>query len=66
MPSSLPPHLQTLVDAICEQGCEQVKHTIARLQQGKRVSQVESLSMAEQQRVLRELESIMAVYLRQP
>ncbi len=62
MNSSLPSHLQTIVETICEQGCREVNMIIDDIENGGSHPMMEKLSAQEQHQVLRELQSIMAVY----
>lgn len=62
MKTELPAHLQQIIDEVCLQGCQQVKSTIAQLQQDGSVNTMRSLTKAERSAVLVELQTIMAVY----
>lgn len=50
------------IDALCQCGCDAVRATIAALESGIVVPQVEVLSEAERTTVLDELKAVMAVY----
>lgn len=50
------------VEALCQLGCDSVRTTIAALEAGHPVAQVEGLDAEQRQRVLAELKAIMAVY----
>lgn len=52
------------VEQLCDQGCERVAACIRSLEAGEPVDEVQSLSPAERQVVLRELQQIMAPYQR--
>lgn len=54
--------LNRCVDAICQNGCEVVRATIAAIECGDSVAQAELLDEAERQKLLVELKAIMAVY----
>lgn len=53
------------VEALCQNGCEAVRATIAALEQGLPAVGTEGLTEAERAAVLRELKAVMAVYTRQ-
>ena len=55
-------HLDALIEAICAQGCKTVYQVMARLQAGQMVPELAHLQRSECNRVLVELDSIMAVY----
>lgn len=50
------------VETLCQLGCDGVRRTIAALEAGQPVAQVEGLDAEQRQRVLAELKAIMAVY----
>lgn len=50
------------VERLCEQGCSEVRATIARLEANPGAVQMEGLSADERRLVLEELKAIMAVY----
>lgn len=54
--------IQQRVESLCQSGCKAVNATIAALESGQPVAQVEDLSAEERNAVLRELKTIMAVY----
>ena len=58
----LPLKLQQCVEALCGEGCKAVYRHIEQLESGGSLPQTEFLSYEEQQEVLAELKSIMAVY----
>lgn len=62
MTIDLPLNIQSCVESICELGCERVNEIIALIEAGKAVDEVGALDREEQNRVLRELKAIMAVY----
>ena len=62
MTTGLPLNVQFCVESICELGCERVNEIIALIEAGKAVDEVSALNRDEQNRVLRELKAIMAVY----
>lgn len=62
MTIDLPLNIQSCVESICELGCERVNEIIALIEAGKAVDEVSALDREEQNRVLRELKAIMAVY----
>lgn len=60
--NTLSPKLQRCVESLCGDGCQAVNGYIDQLEHGGAVPQTELLSYEEQQYVLAELKSIMAVY----
>lgn len=62
MNSPLPKHLQPIVEALCETGCQNVNTIIEKLESGGHLEETEALSEQERQMVLNELRSIMEVY----
>lgn len=50
------------IDAICQNGCDAVRATIAAMESGEPIPQVELLDSAARQLVLDELKAVMAVY----
>jgi hypothetical protein len=62
MKARLTARLQTIIDSICGQGCQQVRQFIQQLQQGKLDEKTKSLNAQERNLILAELESIMSVY----
>jgi hypothetical protein len=50
------------IEALCQLGCDSVRNTIAALEQGQPVAQMEGLDAEQRRRVLAELKAIMAVY----
>ena len=53
------------IEAVCEAGCEAVRASISTLESGNSVALTSDLSAEEQQQVLEELKTIMAVYDKQ-
>jgi hypothetical protein len=64
--SSLPLHLQHIVEGLCHDGCQSVREYIAAIEAGRPVTQLQHLNHAETSLVLGELKTIMAVYDRNP
>ncbi len=62
MNPDLPAHLQSTIEYICELGCDRVNEIINTLECGNSVKETSGLDKTDQQRVLRELKVIMAVY----
>ncbi|MGW8229324.1 MAG: hypothetical protein ACWGOW_10500 [Gammaproteobacteria bacterium] len=60
--NKLPPKLQQCVESLCTEGCKAVYRHIEQLESGDSLPQTALLSYEEQQQVLTELKSIMAVY----
>ena len=60
--SELPSHLQAVVDAICERGCEATNEIIAELEAGNTPSEMAAIDNQESRLVLQELKGIMQVY----
>jgi len=58
----LKPALQSIVEELCNQGCRQVTMYINQIEAGKLPSAMHKLSKKDQEKVLKELKSIMAVY----
>ena len=54
--------LDSLIEAICQKGCQSVNSVIGSLQQGENIDQLAGLSADERQKVLQELINIMDVY----
>ena len=54
--------LQTIVEELCNHGCRQVNTCISQIEAGKLPATMLKLSKRDQQAVLGELKSIMAVY----
>ncbi len=61
-PDDPPAHVQTIIESICELGCERVNEIIGTLECGNSVEETHALDKSDQQRVLLELKAIMAVY----
>lgn len=51
-----------LLETICSRGCTYVNEVISILESGQSLEQTQQLSAVEQQSLLAELKSIMAVY----
>jgi hypothetical protein len=60
--TKLTPKLQQCVESLCSEGCKAVYRHIEHLENGGSMPQTEALTYEEQQHVLAELKSIMAVY----
>ena len=56
------PRLSQYLDHLCNQGCTAVREAIEQMEAGDSLPELASLNHAEQQHLLRELKSIMAVY----
>jgi hypothetical protein len=54
--------IEARVTLICECGCVRVREVIVALQQGAATPETEIMSAAERQEILRQLQSIMAIY----
>jgi len=65
-PANPPPHIQSIIESICELGCDRVNETIEVLERGNSVDETRALDKSDQQRVLMELKAIMAVYDNNP
>ena len=62
MNPDLPQHVQSVVEAICELGCERVNEIIASLESGNFIDEIAGLDKSEQDAVLLELKAVMSVY----
>ena len=62
MNKDLPEHIQTIVEDLCETGCERVNEIIEALAKGADVKKTAALSEKERKQVLAELKNIMSVY----
>ncbi len=62
MNKDLPPHLQTIVETLCDAGCERVNVIIETLSKGGDVKHTAVLTEKERKQVLHELQNIMSVY----
>ena len=62
MKSKLPPHLQSLVETLCESGCENVNGIIENLSRNQTSKETRDLDEQEKEMVLNELKNIMSVY----
>ncbi|MDX5363166.1 MAG: hypothetical protein LPJ91_03285 [Pseudazoarcus pumilus] len=62
MPATHKPSPDTVIELLCQQGCQSVRHAISRIEQGETPCGTEGLSPAECHAVLAELRAIMAVY----
>ncbi len=56
------PQIAQCVELLCQQGCVEVRSTIARLEANQAVAQVSGFDAQERHLVLEELKAIMAVY----
>ncbi|MCW8839487.1 MAG: hypothetical protein OQL05_04685 [Gammaproteobacteria bacterium] len=54
--------LSQCIEVLCQCGCDAVRATIAAMETGAVVPQVETLSEKERSMVLEELKAVMAVY----
>ncbi len=54
--------LDAVIEALCRQGCRQVRLSMARLEQGEDLPETHGLTAAARLEVLSELRTIMAVY----
>ena len=59
---NLSPEVEKTIDAVCALGCDVVSVTINALQKGELRPEYQSLDEIQRTSLLRELESIMAVY----
>ena len=59
---NLSPEVEKTIDAVCALGCDVVSVTINALQKGELRPEYQSLDEIQRTCLLRELESIMAVY----
>jgi hypothetical protein len=62
MKHPLPEHLQSIVEALCETGCQRVSDVIEILDKGADVKKTAALTEQERKQVLAELKNIMSVY----
>ena len=65
-PDDPPAHIQSIIESICERGCDRVNEVIYVLERGNSVDETRALDKSDQQRVLMELKAIMAVYDNNP
>ncbi len=56
------PRIDRVIDRICDEGCRAVTRYIARLKNGEEDPHWQDLDAVERDILLRELESVMAVY----
>jgi hypothetical protein len=61
-PADPPAHIQSIIESICELGCDRVNEIIETLEGGNSVEETRGLDESDQLRVLMELKVIMAVY----
>jgi hypothetical protein len=61
-PADPPAHIQSIIESICELGCDRVNEIIDALECGNSVEETRDLDKSDQLRVLMELKVIMAVY----
>ncbi len=59
---SFPPSVQHCIEALCSEGCQSVRDSIEKLEQGETLPATRALSQDECRLVLIELKAIMAVY----
>ena len=62
MNKDLPEHVQTVVELLCETGCQRVNDIIEILEKGADVKNTAALSEKERKQVLEELKNVMSVY----
>ena len=62
MNKDLPEHIQTIVEDLCETGCERVNEIIETLAKGADIKKTAALSERERKQVLAELKNVMSVY----
>ena len=62
MDPNLPAEVQSIVESICELGCDRVNEIIVALEYGNSVEETRGLDKSDRQWILRELKAIMAVY----
>jgi len=62
MISKLPQHLQSVVEDICNAGCQRAYEIIAILGRKGDVAETDQLSELEREQILAELRNIMSVY----
>jgi hypothetical protein len=61
-PDNPPAHIQSIIESICELGCDRVNEIIDVLERGNSIDETRALDKSDQQWVLMELKGIMAVY----
>ncbi|MGB5276753.1 MAG: hypothetical protein WBO16_10160 [Gammaproteobacteria bacterium] len=61
-----PAHLQSIIESVCELGCDRVLEIIQSLESGEFVLETAELDKSQQLEVLAELKAIMSVYDRAP
>ena len=62
MNKDLPQHLQTIVETLCETGCQRVNEIIETLGKGGDVKDTAALTEQERKQIFHELQNIMSVY----
>ncbi len=62
MTQPLSDQVQSIIESICETGCNNVNQIIDQLETGQPTQETEHLTEAERQQVLHELKNIMSVY----
>jgi hypothetical protein len=62
LPEDPPAHIQSIIESICELGCDRVNEIIDVLERGNSVDETRALDKSDQQRVMMELKAIMVVY----
>ena len=60
--TQLAPHVQDLVESICEQGCQQVNQVIDDIEKGAEPETPLPLANHEKKQLVTELKAIMSVY----
>lgn len=54
--------VEARIEALCQQGCRQVRRTLAALEAGAELPETQDLDASERTLLLAELQQIMAVY----
>ncbi len=62
MPSRHSEEVSNKVEALCAQGCTQVKQLLEDVKSGKNITELAMLSDADSQQVIDELAQIMSIY----
>ena len=60
--TQLPPHIEWRLERLCAKGCRAVWEDIARLERGETLPETADLPPGDAERLLRELQAVMAVY----
>lgn len=58
--------VEACIEALCEQGCREVRRAIGCLEKGEEVAETRRLSTVQRAMVLEELRAIMSVYDARP